>query len=214
MALTFNDTTRFPDNVSYGSSGGPGFKTEIFEGHTGVEARDIQWSIAKARYDVSYGIRDKADMDTVRAFFYAHRGRAVGFRFKDWGDFELVNEEIGTGDAATTVFQVTKRYSAGPSANDYVRTIKKLVTGTVSIEVDGNPITIGGGATQVAVNYNTGVLTFGASAVPGSGLAITVTGEFDVPVRFDTDNMQARHTGFQIEDWGSIPLVELAAAEV
>lgn len=209
MPFTFNDTTRFPDDIAYGSSGGPGFKTFVFEGHSGVEQRNQAWSIARGAWDVSYGIRDKADMDTVRAFFFAHRGKLIGFRFKDWGDFELTAETIAQGDGSTVVFQIISTYSIGPSANNYTRTIKKIVAATVTIEVNGTPVTLGTGATEVDLDYDTGIMTFGASAVPGSGLDIDVTAEFDVPVRFDTDNMSAAHEGFETEAWGSIPIVEI-----
>lgn len=209
MAFTFNNTSRFPDNISYGSAGGPGFKTFIFEGHSGVEQRNAAWSIARGRWNVAYGVRDKEDMDTVRAFFHAHRGRLIGFRFKDWGDYELVNENIGTGDGAEDTFQCIKTYSIGPGANDYVRTIYKLATGTVSVTVNAVAVPVGAGTTQVAVDYDTGVLTFGSGAVPGAGHVIRVTGEFDVPVRFDTDNMSSSHAGYLTEDWGDIPIVEI-----
>lgn len=204
--VDFIETPRFPDNISYGSSGGPGFKTFIFEGHTGIEQRSINWSRARGRWDVSYGVRDKSDMDTLRAFFYQMRGRAVGFRYKDWGDYELGNENIGTGNGVQTVFNVTKSYG---STNTYVRRIFKLVTGALVVRVNNVVVPIGSGTSQVAVNYNTGVLTFGSAAIPGDTLPITVTGEFDVPVRFDTDVMAAAHDGFLTESWGSIPLVEL-----
>ena len=103
---TFIETPRFPENISYGSSGGPGFSTFVFEGHSGVEQRAIQWSRARAKYNASMGIRDKSDMDDVRAFFYNTRGKALGFRFKDWGDYQLDDEEIGTGDGVVADFQI------------------------------------------------------------------------------------------------------------
>lgn len=209
MAFTFNDTERFPTDISYGSQGGPGFKTFVYEGHSGVETRNASWSIARGRWDVGYGIRDKTDMDIVRAFFFAHRGKLIGFRFKDWGDYQLTDEQIGTGDGAEDTFQCIKTYSQGPTANNYVRNIYKLVSGTVSVEVAGSPITVGAGINDVNVDYDTGILTFGSSAIPSAAQAITVTAEFDVPVRFDVDQMQASHVGFETEDWSSIPVVEI-----
>ena len=203
---TFIETPRFPDNVAYGSSGGPGFLTHVFEAAAGTEQRTQAWSKARGRWDVSYGIRDKTDMDTVRAFFHEVRGRALGFRFKDWSDYELTNENIGTGTGADATWDIIKTYGA---TNPYVRRIYKIVTGTISVTVNGSPVTIGGGIGQVAVNYNTGVLTFGASVIPPNTHIIRVTCEFDVPVRFDTDQLSAVHEGWMTEAWSSIPLVEL-----
>lgn len=207
----FIESPRFPDNISYGSSGGPGFKTFVFDGHTGIEQRAINWSRARARYDVSYGVRDKTDMDTVRAFFYEVRGRAVGFRYKDWGDYELDAEVIALGDGVENTFSVIKTYGV---TNPYIRRIFKLVSGTVVVRVNGSIVPqTGSAANIVVVNHNTGVLVFGSSVVPASTHPITVTGEFDVPARFDTDQMSAAHDGFLTESWGSIPIVELLLEE-
>ena len=207
MAFTFNETVRFPDDIAYGSSGGPGFKTFVFEGHSGVEQRNAAWSIARGRWDVSYGIRDKTDMDTVRGFFHAHRGRLIGFRFKDWSDYQLTDENIGTGDSVDATWQIIKTYSQGPTANDYTRTIFKIVAGSVSVEVGGVPQVEGGGD-DYTLDYDTGIITFNGGSIPGAS-AITVTCEFDVPVRFDTDEMRAAHDGYLTESWGSIPIVEI-----
>lgn len=198
----FIETPRFPENISYGSSGGPNFKTWVFEGHSGKEQRNIGWSTSKARYDVSHAIKDKADMDDLRAWFYAMYGRAYGFRFKDWGDYELTAEQIGTGDGVTTVYPITKTYTVG--ANSYVRRIFKPIAAGLVVKVNGVTQTL---TTHYTVNTTTGVITF--VTPPTSTHAITVDGEFDVPVRFDTDAFTAAHEGFLMESWSSIGLVEL-----
>lgn len=198
----FIETPRFPDNISYGSSGGPNFKTWVFEGHSGKEQRNIGWSTSKARYDVSHAVKDKTDMDTLRAWFYSMYGRAYGFRFKDWGDYELTDENIGTGDGTTTVFSITKTYTVG--ANSYVRRIFKPIAAGFVVKVNGVTKTI---TTDYTLDATTGKITF-TSPVTNTH-AVTVTGEFDVPVRFDVDAFTAAHEGFLMESWSSIGLVEL-----
>lgn len=207
---SFIETPRFPENISYGSSGGPGFKTFIFEGHSGIEQRNIAWSRARGHWNVAHGVRDKSDMDALRAFFYNAAGRALGFRFKDWGDYELDQEAIGTGDGSNPTFPITKTYSAG---NPYVRRIFKPVSGTLVVRVNSVVQTEGAGASKYQVDYTTGIITFGASAIPAIGHVVDVTGEFDVPVRFDTDQMSAAHDGFLVESWANIPIVELLLEE-
>ena len=198
--IDFIETPRFPVNISEGSSGGPEFKTFIFEGSQGNEQATVAWSKAKAKYDVGYGIRDTEDMDIVRQFFYECRGKAVGFRYKDWADFKLTDELIATGDGVTTVFKLVKTYGA---TNPYVRRIFKPINGTFSVTVGGAPVTEGAGVT---VDYSIGKVTFGVA--PADGAEIRATCEFDVPVRFDIDQMNASFEGYQSETWGSIPLVE------
>ena len=195
---TFIETPRFPEDISYGSGGGPEFKTHVFT----VEQRQASWTVARARYDVSYGIRDVTDMDTVRAFFYNTAGKASGFRFKDWSDYMLTAENIGTGDTVETVFQITKTYTTG--AETYIRNIKKPVTG-IEVYVDA-VLQVEGGGSDYTIDTTTGIITF--NAAPGV-FAITVTGTFDIPVRFDTDFLMAKHDGFETEAWDAIPLIEL-----
>lgn len=211
--VEFLETPRFDVNISYGSAGGPGFNTAIFEGHGGVEQRGITWATAKGKWNVGQGIRDSADMKTIRALFMAVKGRAIGFRFKDWNDFELVAEPAsGTANGSNPTFKIIKTYTAGSLS--YVRRIFKPVSGSLVIKDNGVTRTIGVGAGNVAVDYTTGVLTFGASIIPAAAHVITVDGEFDTPVRFDTDNMTSAMDGFQTESWSSIPLVELLLEDV
>lgn len=200
--MAFYETPRFPDDIAYGSSGGPEFRTFVFEGQSGIEQRYSTWARHRGRYDVSYGIRDQADMDTVRAFFYNMAGQAHGFRFKDWSDYTLTQEPIGTGDAATTEFGIIKTYTSG--AQTYVRRIFKPIAAGLIVRVNGVVQTL---TTDYSVDTTTGIITF--VVAPGAALSIDVTCEFDVPVRFETDTMTASHDGFTTESWNSIPLVEL-----
>jgi uncharacterized protein (TIGR02217 family) len=203
---TFIETPRFPESISYGSSGGPGFKTFIFEGHNGVEQRNITFSRSKGRWDVAYGVKDKDDMDELRAFFYQVRGRAIGFRFKDHSDYELVNENIGVGDGVENTFRLIKTYG---SANPYIRRIFKPVSGTLSVTVNNVAVPLGAGPTQVNPDYTTGTLVFGASVIPASTHIVRASCEFDVPCRFDVDQMEAEHEGWLTETWSGIGIVEI-----
>lgn len=204
---TFLETPRFPDDIAYGSAGGPGFKTFVFEGHSGIEQRNVAWSRARGKWNVAYGIRDKSAMDTVRALFYSVNGRAIGFRFKDWSDYELTNENIGTGDGTTRVFTIKKTYTSG--ALSYERRIFKPVS-ALTVKVNGVTKTV---STHYDIDYTTGILTFTLGNAPTNGHAVTVTGEFDVPVRFDTDELAAKHDSWENETWDSIPIVELLLEE-
>lgn len=191
---------QFPASVSEGSKGGPGFNTTVFTSQSGEEQRNQNWAQSHAEYDVSYGIRSKADLDLVLAFFYVMRGRITGFRFKDWGDYILTDEEIGLGTGGSVAYQVTKTYSVG--SNDYVRNIKKLVAATVVVKWNGVTKTE---TTHYVVNYNTGVITM---TVPAAQV-ITVSCQFDVPVRFDVDKLPISWEAFQIESADGIALVEV-----
>jgi TIGR02217 family protein len=201
---------RFNVDISYGSKGGPSFNTTVFEATSGYEQRNVNWSQARCVYDVSQGIRDKADMEEILEFFYAMRGKATGFRFKDWSDYQLTQELIGTGDGTAVAFQIKKTYSANGSA-PYVRDIRKIVTpGTdvpFAVYVNGALKTL---TTDYTIDLNTGIITF--TTAPANAATIQVTCQFDVPVRFDTDVMSITEEAWNLETWDDIPLVEIKTA--
>lgn len=200
--IVFAETPRFPDDIAYGSSGGPGFKTTIFQGNSGLETPVQMWSRSKGKWDVSYGVRDKTDMDTLRAFFYNMRGKATAFRFKDWGDYELTNELIATADGVDTTFPIIKTYAG---AQPYIRRIFKPIASTVVVKVNDVIVPVG---INYTLDATTGIITFLGGFIPTVGQTIKVTCEFDVPCRFDVDEFNATHDGYLTETWSGITIVE------
>lgn len=191
---------QFPPDISYGSAGGPEYATDIVASQSGYEQRNVNWEQARARFNVAHGVKNKAQLDALIAFFRARKGRAYGFRFKDWTDYQATLEPLGTGNGVTTQFQLVKRYTSG--AVTETRVITKPVTGTVSVYRNGALQTSG-----VAVDMTTGQVTF--TTAPTAGAAITASFQFDVPVRFDTDKLSARLEAYGINSWMDIPLVEV-----
>lgn len=200
MAQVF-DEARLPEEVEYGAHGGPSWQTTIVSLSSGAEQRNQDWSIQRSRYDIGYGIQNKTDYFAVLEFFYARRGRARGFRFKDWADFELENELIGTGDGAETTFQVIKTYESG-GPHSYARKITRPIASGFQVFV--NDILLVSGYT---LDDDTGIITF--APAPGNTLTVRVTGEFDVPVRFDTDTFDMSIDGYQGGVIQSLPLIEI-----
>lgn len=202
-ALPSFHNVRFPEDVSYSSSGGPQFNTTIIELASGAEQRNVNWSLAKASYDAKYGVKTREQMEAVLEFFSARRGKAYGFRFKDWMDFDMDRQQIGVTDGTGAfTLQVYKRYEPLTSYF-YDRVLTRLVTGTIYMWVDGVPVTIVPGTN---VNVDTGIVT-------GAGFGFNKTVEFqcqfDVPVRFDTDEIKIIHDDFELMSWPSVPMVEL-----
>jgi uncharacterized protein (TIGR02217 family) len=201
---------RFPEDISYGSRGGPKFKTTVLELASGYERRNQDWSVVKAEYDVTHGIKEPEQMVALRDFFYGRRGAAHSFRFKDWSDYQIQDQNIGQGDGTNRVFQIIKSYEdTGP--NQYDRTITKPVQGTLSGLLVGGVAKVEG--TDFDIDYSTGVLTFKPTKAPADGAMIIITDlEFDVHARFDTDHLDASHDYFNIQTWESIPVVEIKGA--
>lgn len=197
---------RFPDSISRGAKGGPERRTRIVELASGDEERNASWANSRRRYDVSYGVRRADDLAAVFAFFEARDGRLNAFRFKDWSDYKSclpsatpapTDQIIGTGNGSTTTFALTKTYASG--AQSWARAIIKPVAGTVTVSLNG--VAQGSGW---SVNTTTGIVTF--VAPPATGAVIRAGFDFDVPVRFDTDELPVT---LDIERTGSIPSIPL-----
>jgi uncharacterized protein (TIGR02217 family) len=196
--MSFHDVT-FPSDIAYGSVGGPAYHTDIITTESGIEKRNIAWVNARARYNVAHGVKTQAQLDALIAFFRARKGRAYGFRFKDWADYTLNDEVIGVGDGSTHDFPITKTYQSG-STNEKRRITRPL--GSTLIITRGASIVTSGFTLQ-----DLGIIHF--TSAPSSGQTISVTGEFDVPVRFDTDQFSASLDNYGVHSWQDIPLIEL-----
>jgi uncharacterized protein (TIGR02217 family) len=192
--------TRLPTDISYGSSGGPEYSTDVVITHGGFEQRNCNWAAARAHYNVAHGIKTQAQLDALIAFFRARKGKAYGFRFKDWTDYQGIGQLLGVGNGSTTAFQLVKKYTSGGVTE--TRVITKPVAGTTLLYKDSVLQTSG-----VSVNATTGVVTF--SSAPANGVIISADFEFDVPVRFDTDRLAATMDSYGVSSWNNIPLVEI-----
>ncbi|MCB1359350.1 MAG: DUF2460 domain-containing protein [Maritimibacter sp.] len=208
--MSFHEV-RFPACLSYGAVGGPMRRTEVVTLANGHEERNTPWAHSRRNYDAGVAMSSLDDLEIVTAFFEARRGQLYGFRWKDWADYKscppsadvtATDQPIGTGDGTETVFQLTKTYSSGGSS--YARPIRKPVSGSVLVAVGGALQTEG---VDYTIDNTTGLVTF--LTVPGTGAEITAGFEFDVAVRFGTDQIQASVATFQAGDVPSVPVVEL-----
>ncbi|MEM8536377.1 MAG: DUF2460 domain-containing protein, partial [Pseudomonadota bacterium] len=190
---------RFPASLSFGALGGPERRTEIVTLANGFEERNTPWAHARRRYDAGMGLRSLDDIALLISFFEARQGQLIGFRWKDWSDYQSCqpscsvdadDQLIAMGDEQTTVFQLTKTYRSG--AASYARPITKPVPGTVRITVGGDPVTDG---VDYVVDETTGMITF--NHPPDTGAEVRAGFEFDVPVRFDTDVILTSMSSFQ-----------------
>ena len=206
----FNEV-RFPTDVALGARGGPERRTDVVTLRSGAEQRNAIWADGRRKYQAGYGVKSFAQLEAVLDFFEAQRGRLYGFRWKDRFDYRScpspgapspLDVSLGTGDGTTTVFQLVKSYGAG-LPTPYTRTIAKPVAGSVRLAVGGTEIA----GTAWTCDPTSGLVTF--LAAPGTGAALTAGFEFDVPVRFDTDYLEADLAWFEAGQIPNIPIVEI-----
>ena len=211
MADAFHEVL-FPLDVSLRGSGGPQRLTEIVTLASGREHRNGRWADSRRRYDAGFGLRGLESLHAVLAFFEERRGRLYGFRYRDRVEFRSgppgraigpLDQALGTGDGATATFALTKTYGSGFAP--YRRHIAKPVAGSVRVAVAGREV----GADAFACDPATGLVTFAAGHVPPQGAAVTAGFAFDVPVRFDTDDLTIDLAAFTAGEVPKVPLVEI-----
>jgi uncharacterized protein (TIGR02217 family) len=210
MASDFHEV-RFPLDVSLGSRGGPVRRTDIVTLSSGREHRNSRWAGSRRRYDAGLGVRSVDALHAVVAFFEERRGRLIGFRFRDRADWRSgppsqeptpLDQRIGAGDGKALSFPLVKTY--GSSFAPYERRIAKPVGGSVRVALDGVEQAVGLGFNCDPL---TGLVTF--AAAPPAGAAITAGFSFDVPVRFDTDELDIDLSAFDAGEIPKIPLIEI-----
>jgi len=202
----------FPTKIGYGTKGGFSWGAAIHELDSGAEQRVQRKSIFRKVYDVSIGIRDIADLSTMRHFVAARRGAVHTFPYSDWQDYSTAADDrgtpsatdqlLGTGDTmGEDSFQLRKRYG---SVNYGVYwNIRLPVTGTVVAALDGTP------TTAFTVNYETGIIVF--DSPPGIGVTVTAGCEFYVPVRFSNgvdELFQITAAEFNVGDVEELGMIE------
>jgi len=185
----------FPGSVGRGATGGPGFSTQIVTLASGAEQRNVNWSNSRGRWNISTGIRSRADMAAVIAHFHVVKGRAYSFRFKDWNDFDAADQPLL--QITPAIWQIVKRYNR--SGYEHVRAITKPVSGSVTVKIAGSTVT------PAAIDVLTGRVTF--STAPSSAPAASF--QFDVPVRFDDDSLPVQSDAWDLQIVNNIDLVEV-----
>jgi len=202
---------RFPTDLSFGAVGGPQSRTEIVTLVNGYEERNTPWSASRRRYDAGLSMRSIDELAEVIAFFEARRGPLYGFRWKDWSDFKSCapmqtpafdDQLIGIGDETQAVFPLTKTYQSG--AFETVRQIAKPVQGTVVLGISGDELT---NLDTFEIDFETGMVAL-MDPLP-EGARLTAGYEFDVPVRFEEDQLDINVAHFEAGHVPSIPVVEL-----
>jgi uncharacterized protein (TIGR02217 family) len=200
---------RFPINIAMGARGGPQWSTDIVSLVSGAEERNTRWAQSRRKYNAGYGVKSAADMRQILSFFEERRGRFHGFLFRDPLDHSSGQEsvtpydqDLGFGDGSQTEFRLVKHY--GSAFDPFARRIKKPIADSVRVALNGSELAKG---SDFTVDETTGLLSF--ASAPTSGASLTAGFEFDVPVRFDTDQLDVELSSFDAGLIPAIPLIEI-----
>lgn len=182
----FLESPRFPSCPGFGYVATPDYSVTISATAGGRERRNRNWSRPILKINCTCGPKRESEIEDLTAFWHAMGGPECGFRFKDWSDFKSCKKSVDV----TPFDQSVEMYTGSPGGAQLIKTyqygtrtqtrpILKPVQGTIRIASDGVEKTEG---SEWVLDYSTGLLTFFFS--PG---VISWGGEFDVPVRFDSE---------------------------
>ena len=186
---------RLDDRIRYGSDYQDQYSVSIVTTSGGQEYRSMFHNFPVRTFDVSYLLDNDDTYLKLHAIYHRAHGMYGGFRircFDEWSSNGRTSTPTETDQLCkkvnTTVWQLRKWYgtngTAGTSGYPY-RTIKKPVSGTVKIAVNG--ALVAGPGANWTVDTTTGLVTL-SGAVAATVVADNVRAgfEFDFPVRFDT----------------------------
>ncbi len=148
---------------------------------SGSESRNINWSDSKRVFDAKTAANlTVPNLNLIRKHFNSMRGSGFSFPLRDRSLFQATTEGFGTGGGIASTNQLT--LNDGNSSNAYNREIYLPESGTIHIyanaveKIEGVDWTLAySGATGGLVTWLTSV----------SGLTLTWTGNFYLPVRYN-----------------------------
>lgn len=200
---------RLTRDIEMGAKARPAYKTDVITTDGGFEWRNQRWRYPKFTFEfnIEPGNPDDdpayyaGEVETLNAFinlFHVAGGQNETFKFRHWRDYQGVDEPIGTGDGATVDFQLYRVYRRGSVTRS--RKITRPVADTVVVKVAGVE-------TAVTVDDTTGIVTFGSA--PALNAAITASFEFDIPVRFASDELEFVAMMTDLDQPVNIELIEV-----
>jgi uncharacterized protein (TIGR02217 family) len=147
------------------------------EAISGKNIRIANWSYPKYHYEVPQNylrlIQGAAEWPTLEGFFNSVSGPAGLWGYNDPNDNTATNQTFGTGDGATTTFQLIRAFG-GFNMPVF------LINGTPTVNVAGSP-------TSSFTLSPYGAVVF--ASAPAASAALTWSGNFYMPCQFDEDTM-------------------------
>lgn len=198
----------------------PDFDTSIVQRGRRQESRNLFVDEAQIRIAVTIPRDRVSDIPYILRFYRVTRARTAGFRVQDPTDYlstlqgfaiedtdaqpAAIDQPLVEVDGSSgTQWELWKQYpiGEGPTLLVFERRIRKPVAGSILV---ANEVGESQAPDTWTLNASTGVVTVG----PGfAGVPNTWGGQFDVPVRFDSD-LPLRIEDFRLDET-SFTLLEL-----
>jgi uncharacterized protein (TIGR02217 family) len=164
----------------------PTFQTRIQRAASGRELRALDYPYPLWQFALVYDfLRDNPaagydELRTLMGFFMLCQGAFGAFLFEDPSDYQVIGQQIGTGNASTTVFQLQRAMGTTLPGGGFFEPIfaPNVVRAIYLNGITQNPA-------SYSVNPNTGLVTF--NTAPGSGLIIAADFTYYFRCRFVDD---------------------------
>jgi uncharacterized protein (TIGR02217 family) len=166
----------------------PYFQTNIQKAKSGREVRISEQAIPLRKWSMSFSaLRQNKiqvgqtynDFARLEGFFLQLGGAFDSFLFQAPEDFQLTDEDIGTGNGIALTYQITRNLGG------YKESIYEIATSPVPVvKVNGVTKTV---VTDYTINSSTGVITF--VVAPPNTQHVTVTLQYYFRCRFTNDNI-------------------------
>lgn len=184
----FLESPVFPQCPSFGYTSEPMYSVTPIERASGVETRNRNWEYPLHRFNCTVGPRAEENIAELLEFWHAVGGWAYGFRFNDGIDNKSCRIQsdptsldcplLLVAGTSPEEYQLIKRYTFGARTQD--RPIYKPIEDTILIADNG---VLKAETSDYTIDYATGRVSL--LFTPAGTL--TWGGEFDVPVRFDSE---------------------------
>lgn len=192
----------FPPDISRNMQGGPGFIAMEANTIGGQRYTNVMDPYPQHEFNFAHPPSTGEEFEALRAFFWAVRG-VDGFRFKDWSDYRLTQQNSSLSLISGTTWQVNRLYiSPGRTA---IRPIYKPVSGLQIFRTRSAVVTdITGSST---VSTTTGQVEIAGHA---GGDTYTVAGQFHLPAAFTNPRALFAVLGgsAMITEWPDISIKE------
>jgi uncharacterized protein (TIGR02217 family) len=146
----------------------------------GAFKQKFNWSTRLKWMSLEYRPRPLSEYETLADLFDVVLGNQyVGFRAKDWGDYQLTQTNSALSLILGSDWQINRIHKTATA--QYLHPIKKPISGTIVIfRTRSSAVSVA----SASIDYTTGIATISGHV---SGDTYTATGEFDIPLTFDSD---------------------------
>ena len=204
---------RLDPYISWESTIGPSYKTAIHDVPSGDEFRTSGWDKGRLMMTISKELMDRPTVFALESFFRARKGSRFAFRVRYWNLYLRTDEPLPLLTNTTAQLQLVFPDAIAPEtmlvkkpvlAGDVHNTNDSLLYAPdITLKKDGVAFASSGNWT---IDRTTGIITFGTSQ---AGHTFTWSGSFDIPMRFNTDQLSIKRTFMDDHSWDDFQLIEV-----